>query len=90
MYKSYSFNAVNVVPTNVGLENRPETHNAPLPNGLSSNPQIVYLGADAVHTNVPDSNASGNSAPSEENKPGMPMWVWYVAAAAILFVLLKK
>ncbi len=86
MYKSYSFNTVTV--QNGREENRePVTFNAPLPNGLSSNPQVVTLGTDAVHGNVPNSNAS---ASTPEEKPKMPTWVWYVAAAAILFVLLKK
>jgi hypothetical protein len=87
MYKSYSFNTVTV--QNGREENRePVANNAPLPNGLSSNPQVVTLGADAVHTNVPDSGTTGSTTP--EDKPKMPTWVWYIAAAAILFVLLKK
>ncbi len=87
MYKSYSFNTVTV--QNGREDNRePVTFNAPLPNGLSSNPQLVTLGAEAVHGNIPDLPTSGTT-PTDE-KPKMPTWVWYVAAAAILFVLLKK
>lgn len=86
MYKSYSFNTVNIESGQSHL-NTPVTENAPLPNGLSSNPQVITLGADAVHTNVPDSGTTGTTP---EDKPKMPTWVWYVAAAAILFVLLKK
>lgn len=87
MYKSYSFTAVNVVPPTT--DNRqPVANNAPLPNGLSSNPQVVTLGADAVHTNVPDSGTQGSTTPEE--KPKMPTWVWYVIAAVVVFFLLKK
>lgn len=88
MYRSYSFETVTV--ENIGREDgrEPVTHSSPLPNGLSSRPQVVNLGADAVHTNI--EGAGGSSASTTPDKPGMPTWVWYIAAAAILFVLLKK
>lgn len=85
MLRNFAFTAVNVVPQAQVDGRDPQAHTEPpITNGLNHRPQVITLGADAQHI------TSTEDQTTESKKGLLPMWIWYVAAAVIAYLVFKK